>query len=423
MSFDRGSSPTDLRLCHSLCHQPGYNTFRSQLKKSLSTLDASTSPTTGDKNIDAALEVLRTEREEEEEDHEETDDDIGGSVTDQNENMVDETDRPQAPVDEVDNALKVLVRNATEDFGFAPRDVYDAVLDLPLARSDHADAVEKFDYSTLKALVGIFSGTSQPNDFSHRVIVVYPLENLPRKDDWRMDFKSIPIGREVMKRARLEEDRHLREIFDSLHGVPEGSTLAGWWFEAIAHRMFSNGWRSDGSPPQPILMAQDDRLPPAFSTDLNPLPLQPRFAPLRDYNRVDTPVDFKKKLSDLTLDGKNYYKPIKKNNPLFDSFTVDRDRTTAMISIFQMTISQNHGGSPKGYLHIQEIMDRVRELLKEVKEKVAVKVTYFLVCPESEFQHQWQMPNGWKKSLSGDVFCVCVPASAHHGLFTPNSAT
>ena len=35
--------------------------------------------------------------------------------------MVDETDQPHAPVDEVDNALETLVRNATEEFGFAPR--------------------------------------------------------------------------------------------------------------------------------------------------------------------------------------------------------------------------------------------------------------------------------------------------------------
>ena len=164
--------------------------------------------------------------------------------------MVNEPDKPQAPVDEVDNALKTLMRNATEEFGFAPRDVYDGVLNLPLTRFDHTDAVERLDYSTLKALINIFSGTSQPNifpetsqpnDFSHHVIAVHPVKKFLERDIWEMNFKSIPIGRAVMKRARLAEDTRLREMFDSLHGIPEGSNLAGWWFEVIADRMLSKG--------------------------------------------------------------------------------------------------------------------------------------------------------------------------------------
>ena len=43
-----------------------------------------------------------------------------------------------------------------------------------------------------------------------------------------------------------------------------------------------------------------------------------------------------------------------------------------MISIFQMTISENHAGSQKGYDHIKEIMKRVRKLLEA---KTLVKVT------------------------------------------------
>ena len=74
MSFDKGSSLTDLHLCHSLCYQPGYDTFRSRLKQSLPPPDGPTLPTTDDEAIDAALKVLQTEREREE-DHDETDED------------------------------------------------------------------------------------------------------------------------------------------------------------------------------------------------------------------------------------------------------------------------------------------------------------------------------------------------------------
>ena len=97
-----------------------------------------------------------------------------------------------------------------------------------------------------------------------------------------------------------------------------------------------------------------------------------------------------------------------------------------MISIFQMTISENHAGSQKGYDHIKKIMGHVRKLLEAETEKVPAKVTHFLVCPEGKIQHKWKMPKGWKNSIGKDVFCVRVPASAHRGmlcLFTPDSAT
>ena len=355
--------------------------------------------------------------------------------------MVDETDQPHAPVDEVDNALKILVRNATEEFGFAPRDVYDGVLDLPMMRLQHTASVRIFSYSKLKAIVEMFPMKHELDDPSSRMVVVYPLRRLPEQDGWGMDFKSIHIGRKIMEQMRLEYDRHLQEAFDFLHKYPGGSNFSGWYFEAIADRMLSGGWRSDGPPPQPIPMVSDCLVPPTFSTDPDSSPSQLSFAPLYADTRVTMPVDFdfKNKLSDLTLDGKNYCKPIKTNNPLFDSFTINHDcrKRTVVISIFQITISPKHGGSPKGYLRIQEIMDSVHELLKEASPKATVKkassktkveVRYFLVCPESKLQHHWQMPDGWKRTGNhhGKVFCVRIPASARRGmlrLFFPNSAT
>ena len=61
------------------------------------------------------------------------------------------------PVYEVDNALIILVRNAIEEFGFAPRDVYDGVLRLPSTRKQHTVAVENLSSSDLKTLVETFS--------------------------------------------------------------------------------------------------------------------------------------------------------------------------------------------------------------------------------------------------------------------------
>ena len=200
--------------------------------------------------------------------------------------MVDETDQLRAPVDEVDNALKILVRNATEEFCFAPRDVYDGVLDLPMMRLQHTASVRIFSYSKLKAIVEMFSMKHELDDPLSRVVVVYPLPCIFDLDGWGMDFKSIRIAREMMEQMGLEDDRHLREAFDFLYRDPDGSSFAGWYFEVIADRMLFGGWRSDRPPLQPIPMVSDCLVPPTFSTDPDSSPSQQSFAPLRADTRV-----------------------------------------------------------------------------------------------------------------------------------------
>jgi hypothetical protein len=82
--------------------------------------------TTGNEKINAALKVLQKERErmavkaEKDEDRDKIDDSVRVSSTYQDKDMADGTGGPQAPVDNVDNAFKILVHNATEEFGFVP---------------------------------------------------------------------------------------------------------------------------------------------------------------------------------------------------------------------------------------------------------------------------------------------------------------
>ena len=52
----------------------------------------------------------------------------------------------EAPTTDVGDALKILVRNAIEEFGFAPRDVYEGVFRLSMVMVDHAEAIEHLDY-------------------------------------------------------------------------------------------------------------------------------------------------------------------------------------------------------------------------------------------------------------------------------------
>jgi hypothetical protein len=65
--FNRGSLlTTPLHLCCSLSLHPDYNDFRKKLEQLLPLSDGLTDHTTGDRAVDAALGVLRTERRERE---------------------------------------------------------------------------------------------------------------------------------------------------------------------------------------------------------------------------------------------------------------------------------------------------------------------------------------------------------------------
>ena len=76
---------------------------------------------------------------------------------DQDENLVDETDQPHAPVDGVENALKLLMHNATDSrVWLRPHDLYNGVLNLPMKRSLHANVVNGFRCSKLETLVKMF---------------------------------------------------------------------------------------------------------------------------------------------------------------------------------------------------------------------------------------------------------------------------
>ena len=275
--------------------------------------------------IDAALEVLQVEREKvmevEEEDCSELGNDSGALVMD----ITDETDQLQAPADKlVDNALEVLVHNATEEFGFAPRDVYRGIFDPHTTRRDHAKTL---CFSTLQELVRMFCWYERLDDFADYVVAVYPHSGSGDSDyysDREMDLKSIRIAGKAVESMRLEKHERLREAYHYFHRISVGPNLAGWVFKAIIHRMFSGGW-SDGSAPQPIRMVSNNSDPPVFSADLPSVPdaWLPSPAPLSTDTRAVTLVNFTHGLNDVTLDKNNYYIPIATTNPLFDSFTID----------------------------------------------------------------------------------------------------
>ena len=426
MSFNRGSSLTVLHLFYSLCLQTRYDVFRSELEQCLPLLEEPTLPTTDDSRNNAVLKVLQTEREKEKVQEEDDGDEIGGAAAaDLDVVMASTAGQPQGPVYQVDDALMILVCNAVEEFGFAPRDVYDGVLNLPNIRGRHARVMQNLNYSDLRTIVAAFSKSRALSEVSHHIVSVHPLPCLRDLDDWVIDFKSVSIGRKVVELMRLEEDKELQHMSDFLHKISEGSTLAGWVFEARVHRMLSGDWESNRTKPQPIRMVSNHLDPPAFSIDSSSssLPSTPDVLPsflveLCTTSRDVTRVDFLRPLNNVIIDRNKYYIPTAPAHPLFDSFTITPDlyNRSVVISVFHITSSPRHEGSAKGYPFIRKIMARVRKLGKEYfNTTFNIEVAYFLICPEGGPDHKWQMPVDWNKSVEtndhrGDAFCVHVPS-------------
>jgi len=208
MSPDRSSLLIVLRLYCSLCLQPEYNDFRSRLE-SLPLLGGSMLPTAKEVTIGAVLEVLQKGMErkkaeeeqeardaEENEDRDEMGDGIGASATDQDEDMVGGEEAPM----KVDEALEILVENATEEFGFIPRDVYSGVFQLSDTRVNHTTAFGGFNLDKLQKIVETFTTERRfAPEYAHRVLVIFPSppESL-RLDRWEIDLKSIRIREKFM---------------------------------------------------------------------------------------------------------------------------------------------------------------------------------------------------------------------------------
>jgi hypothetical protein len=532
MSFDRGSSLTVPHLCCSFRLGPEYGDFRNELERFLPLLGLPAHPSTGDPRIDAVLRVIRIARAKEKVDgRDEMKGSAGSSATKQDDDMyeddnVDEDDnmdedenldhngamaeahQPQAPVDDAlrianalelenaleqakalktgdtlktDDALDILLRNATEEFGFAPRDVYSGVFDLPRTTEEHTIAVEQLERSDLLAIVQTFFMTYRLDTLSCNVVAVYPYKPAEQSDRWAINFKSNRIVGKVVEMMELEAGRHLRGMFDLLCDDPEGASLAERIFVTAIHRILSRGWRSDGGPmPRPIRMVSNNKplKPPTFSTASSPSssasgasltssdtpqssPTPPHAGarttpqPIRTVShyhgphtsmgssslsstpgaslpsskpRVVTTVNFTN-LSNVTFDEDRYYILESATNPLFDSFIINLvEPQTVVISVFRITVSRKHRGSAEGYPLIRKIMTH----LKGSKPEAKVRVEYFLVCLDRRdgSEYQWQMPAGWDKNFKihdhrGEAFCIRIPISERYGmsrLFTSNFA-
>ena len=72
----------------------------------------------------------------------------------------------------MNTALNILLHNAIEEFGRAPRDVYHGIFHLSETRDQHDAHVRRLTYAKLSDLVAVFAETHGLDEFSHHVVAV-----------------------------------------------------------------------------------------------------------------------------------------------------------------------------------------------------------------------------------------------------------
>lgn len=120
------------------------------------------------------------------------------------------------------------------------------------------------------------------------------------------------------------------------------------------------------------------------------------FTPRTTLRSVNTYND----IDECILGDTNIFRPTQMNNPLFDSFFLQKTENTIIIWVLQMTIAKQHGGAKKGF----DILTKLRKRVKEKYSSMTVEMQYVLVVPYkcSGVAVQWNMSQGWK-DLEGGV--------------------
>ena len=393
-----------------------YNDFREKLR---ARLDLST---TDDVEFDAVLQVLRLEKEKANGSEDKMDVDVG---KDQNAAL--------------GHAINTLLENAIDEFGSAPRDVYEGIFEILVAKLTHQEGLETLDFPALRKFVHGFIQEHTLDGTSDRIVAVYPkLLNSPspKRDSWVIGFKSNRISQAAKRLYPEAEVEHLRDMFALFRKGLVSTSFAGWIFEGFVHHNFIHGWQLPSKPIPtliPMLENSNGGKPPTFEEPAPPSTDTASVNPKREAadGTTDTPaiphtplrykpsswkmVTFTKPKDDypmeVTLDPDTYYVPASFTNPLFDSFTIGYNDTTPgtyTIYIFQATVLEQDRGSSEGYTDIRKIVGRVEQLIEGNNRGAKVEVAFCLICPADSPANTWHMPVR-ENDHRVNAFCLRVP--------------
>lgn len=275
-----------------------------------------------------------------------------------------------------------------------------AVFNYKSITREHESAFE-IEYEDLVTAVSALTSheiSDNAVNVSNWIVALFPEQKLPFSNvEWSVDFKSKWVAKSVLRRLEPGADLEVRQYMEFLRRVPEAKSLAGAFFEPIAHRTIAetiaeasarDSWTL-GSPNSPHFLEPE----PTFRISTVSLDVQ-----LPKFNRETVEL---RSIADLstTLENDRYYIPKDPGFPLFDSFIVDLDYShkSAILWVLQVSTSQPHGGSAQGYREIRTIVRTLKEELgdhppprKAPKltdtSRARVVVRYLLVVPKGDTQ-------------------------------------
>ena len=364
------------------------------------------------------------------------------------------------PPDSVDTALDILVDGMVTEFGYVPRDIFQAML-----RPEGYDAVLQWHAGVSSVeprdLCGIMSSriydTYDPQRVPHRAACLRPLTKVGEYVGWTVDFKTLTIAKRVLAKCADAQEETVRQLMQdfapqvlspsSILGeepMPEGRTFVAWLFEPLAHRRLqSAGGDEDRWPLKPMTMQE----PSVFVLDpaTESVPMIPKVNRRRVYLDAESIAT---QLSELKDD--EYYVFNPSAFPFIDSFIVSLNSgaktPSADLWLLQMAMSASHGGSPRGYATIRTIVSILRKQLDEAHaqrddsdseppakrhkpapkrrrktgRKAQIRVHYVLVGEKVETR-RWTLPAGWDAGTiqgghrgDGYVLEIDIGASAYY---------
>ena len=338
--------------------------------------------------------------------------------------------------EKVEEALDYLLNLAIERFGYAARDVFRAVFDFDSMTTHYPEAFD-ITFQQLKETVSsLVTNYAVNSDLSNRIAAISPLYTVRipfARVTWKVAFVSDWVAKRIMEKLKAKENIQVHEVIHFFQGISQAGSVVRSLFEPLVHTQIPG--TSGGSWPlirmEATLSNETSSKEPKFVT---PFEASPDNEVKLDLVVTRETFNFKHVANLSALDDRKYYILDATNFALFDSVMVDIDypRRSATLWIFQVTKSQLHRGSAKGYLYVRTLISILKNQLKENQppSKTAkmtlgktpstpvVNVRYVLVVPKdgSGTSWEWQFPAGWDEDCTtndhrGNVYCLEISSS------------
>ena len=118
------------------------------------------------------------------------DNEMGDDITPSEDKNTAHDEAAQLPMT-ADTALNILLHNAVEEFGQAPRDVYNGVFHFSETKVRHDAHVRQLTCAKLSDLVAVFATTRGLDEFSDHVVAVNVEQNVAACfDEWTIGSRE-----------------------------------------------------------------------------------------------------------------------------------------------------------------------------------------------------------------------------------------